>query len=154
MKKRFNIIDVLIIVCVAFIALAVVFRGQITAAISAGKNLDSFTVTFESDPMDNMTARTLKAGQSVVWVETDTELGSMYDYSSEAARVYTADRDGKLVESKSDSQSVIKGTMKIRAEYRDGSCYVSGTEFLGGGMKLTLRTEYATFTVTVISVEK
>lgn len=154
MKKRFNIIDVLIIVCVAFIALAVVFRGQITAAISAGKNLDSFTVTFESDPVDNMSLRTLKAGQSIIWVEADTELGTMYDYRAEEARIYTAAADGKLVESKSDSQSVIRGSMKIKAEYRDGSCYVSGTRFLGGGMKLTLRTEYATFTVTVISVEK
>lgn len=154
MKKRFNLIDALIIVCVALIVLSVIFRGQIISAFSIRRNLDSFVVTFESDPVDNRVLSTLKNGQSVTWVENGAVLGKLDGYSSEAAVFYTADRFGELVETESKDQSIIKGRMTVTAAYRDGSCYVSGTEFLGGGMQLTLRTEYATFTVTVISVMK
>lgn len=152
MKKRFNIIDVLIIACAVLIVFSIIFRGQIISFFGSTQNLDAFTVVFESDPVDNRIITTLKSGQSVTWVENSKVLGTLAEFEVTEATVYTVQTNGTLIQTKSDSQSVIRGTLDITAALRDGACYVSGTNFLGGGMNITLRTEYATFTVTVISV--
>ena len=151
-KKRFNIVDCVILLCVILIIVAVVFRAQIIDYIARGENLSEYTVVFESDPVGNSYASYITAGKQIEWVETGSIIGEIKTVESATpADVYTIRSDGKLMVTPSDSETVVRGTLTVRASDRDG-CFISGTDFVGAGMKMTLRSNSAVFTVTVISV--
>ena len=153
-KKRFNIIDVMIIICAVLIILATVFRAQVISFLSDGENLSEFTVSFESEPIMNSYSGYVVAGKAVEWVEKDKSLGTIRSIDRiEAAKLQSIGADGKFITIISDTSSVIKGTLSIKAADKNG-CFVSGTEFIGAGMKLTLQIPNVVFTVNVISVEK
>ena len=151
-KKRFNIVDCVILLCVILIIVAVVFRAQIIDYIARGENLSEYTVVFESDPIGNSYASYITAGKQIEWVETNSVIGEIKNIESVTpADVYTVRSDGTLMVTPSDSESVVRGTLTVRASDKDG-CFISGTDFVGAGMKMTLRSNNALFTVTVISV--
>ena len=151
-KKRFNVIDVLIIASIALIVLAVVFRGQIINFFSDQENLTEYTVEFISEPTPNGVAASLVQGVRLNWVEMGCELGRLEALETTAANVYSTDpEDGSLKVSLSPTDSVIKGSIPVRAQKNNG-CYVSGTYFLASGMQLTLRSTMAQITVTVTNV--
>ena len=154
-KKRFNFIDVIILLCVALIVLAVVFRAQITGYIAGGKNLVGYSVAFQSEPVENGIVGYIKSGNTVEWVEKGIEIGTVNALNAPAdAEIYTLSSDGKLIVAPSTSAKKLSGTLAIMGYEKDGGCFVSGTEFIGAGMKMTLRSGNTVFTVTVLSVTK
>ena len=151
-SKRINAIDVVIIICSALIILATVFRAQVIGFFGDGENLSEFVVTFESDPLENSYAGYVNAGRNVEWVEKAKSIGEIRSITGiSPAKVYTLGSDGSLIITDSGSSSVLRGTLLVRAASKDG-CFVSGTEFIGAGSRLTLRTQNVVFTVTVLSV--
>ena len=153
-KKRVNFIDITIVLCVVLIILAVVFRAQITEYISKGTNLTSYSVEFESEPLGNGYVSYISAGDPVEWVEKDMEIGTVGSISETVpSAVYTVGSDGKLIITESDTTSTVRGVLSVRALENDG-CFISGTEFIGAGMKMTLRAGNVVFDVTVLSVTK
>ena len=153
-KKKINFIDVVILICVALIILVAVFRGQITEYISGGKNLTSYSIAFESDPIGNSYVGYISTGNTVEWMEKGMEIGSIGSLETPIpSSVYTLGHDGKLIISESDSSKTVRGTLTVHALDNNG-CFVSGTDFIGAGMKMTLKSNNAVFTVTVLSVTK
>ena len=69
------------------------------------------------------------------------------------AEIVTVNHEGTLTTTVSDTASTVSGTISVSAADMDG-CFISGTDFIGAGMKMTLKTDSAVFTVTVISVTK
>ena len=153
-KKRVNFIDITIVLCLILIILAVVFRAQITEYISGGTNLTSYSVEFESEPLRNGYVNYIGVGDAVEWVEKDMEIGSV-DAINESVPtpIYTVGSDGKLIITESDTTTTVRGVLSVRALDNDG-CFISGTEFIGAGMKMTLRAGNVVFEVTVLSVTK
>ncbi|MBR2459981.1 MAG: DUF4330 family protein [Clostridia bacterium] len=153
-KKTFNIIDVLIIVCVALLVLATVFRAQVISFFSDRENLSEFVVSFRSEPLENSYVGYVKAGRNIEWVENKLEIGEIRAVTqSYPAKVYTVGTDGTLIITEDDSTSVLEGTLLVRAAAKDG-CFISGTEFIGAGTKMTLRTQNVLFEVTVLAVTR
>ena len=153
-KKKVNFIDITIVLCVVLIILAVVFRAQITEYISGGTNLTSYSVEFESEPLGNGYAEYIKQGDTVEWVEKGMEIGTVNTIDPAVpSNVYTVGSDGKLIITPSDTTSTVRGVLSVQALENEG-CFISGTEFIGAGMKMTLRTGTVTFNVTVLSVTK
>ena len=153
-KRKVNFIDIIILICVAVIAASAFFRTQIINYIAEGKNLSSYSVAFESDPTENGYVSYMKTGNTVEWVEKGMEIGTVGALNTpKPSTVYTLNSNGVLISTPSDTTSVVSGTISILAADNDG-CFVSGTEFIGAGMKMTLRTGNAVFTVTVLSVTK
>ncbi|MBQ9116229.1 MAG: DUF4330 family protein [Clostridia bacterium] len=151
-KKSFNAVDIMIIVCVALLVLATVFRAQVIKFLGNRENLTEFVLTFESEPVENSYAGYIKSGRNVTWEEKGIEIGEVREISeSYAAPIYTVDDSGVLVITQSDNTSILKGTLRIRGAAKDG-CFISGTEFVGAGMKMTLRTQNVVFKINVISV--
>lgn len=150
-RKRFNAIDVLIILCVALIVLSVVFRGHIINFFSDQENLTEYTVEFISEPTKNEVAAAIVNGASLTWTEYDCLLGSITELSTEKASIHSLDSSGVLHTSLSETESTVNGKIKVFAANNAG-CYVSGSHFLAAGMQITLKTDKAQFTVTVTSV--
>ena len=153
-KKKFNVVDGIIIACVLLIVAAVVFRARIVEFIASGQNLSEYTIAFESEPVGNSYAGYITPGKSIEWVEKNDVIGTIASIeSTKPAEMYTVCSDGKLLITESDSEYVIHGTLSVKAADKDG-CFVSGTEFVGAGMEMTLRSNNTVFTVTVLSVTR
>lgn len=153
-KKKINFIDIILLLCVALIAFSAFFRSQIIDYIAKGKNLSTYSVAFESDPIENGYVSYLKTGNTVEWVEKGMNIGTVGALNSAVpSTVYTLNGEGVLMSTPSDTTSTVSGTLSVLAADNDG-CFVSGTEFIGAGMKMTIRTGNAIFTVTVLSVTK
>ena len=153
-KRKINFIDIIILLCVAIIIASAFFRTQIIQYIADGKNLSTYSVSFESDPVENGYISYIKTGNSVEWVEKNMTVGTVGALEAPTpATVYTLTSSGVLTSTPSDTTSTVRGSLSILAADNDG-CFVSGTEFIGAGMKMTLRTGNAVFTVTVLSVTK
>ena len=153
-KRKFNIVDCVIILCAVLIVTAVIFRSQIIEFISRGENLSEYTVAFETDPIANSYAGYITTGKRIEWVEKNSVIGEIMSIESSVPEdIYTVCSDGTLLVTQSDSKTVIRGTLSVKAADKDG-CFISGTDFVGAGMKMTLRSNNAVFTVTVLSVTK
>ena len=152
--KKFQLIDFLIILCTLLIAAVGIFRGAITGYIATGKNLTQYIVAFESDEIPNSYIGLIKSGEEIEWVEKGIMIGSINAVNpSKPSEKISVATDGTLKTTVSDTSSTVSGTLEISAADMDG-CFVSGTEFIGAGMKMTLKTESTVFTVTVLSVTK
>lgn len=152
--KKFQLIDLLIIVCVLLISAVGILRGAITGYIASGKNLTQYIVAFESDDIANSYIGLIKSGETVEWVEKGLMLGSVNAVNpAKPSQIVTVTTDGTIATATSDTTSTVSGTLSVSATDMDG-CFVSGTEFIGAGMKMTLKTSSAVFTVTVLSVTK
>ena len=154
-KKRFNFIDVVILLCVALIVTAAIFRAQITEYIASGKNLVEYRVSFETDPTEPIFLEHINVGQKVEWVEKGMVIGeiSRRDEAPAPEIVYSIGSNGNLVTFVNEEEKILKGELSINA-YEKNGCFVSGTEFIGAGMKMTLRSNNVIFTVTVLEVVK
>ena len=153
-SKKFHLVDFLIILCTALIIAVWVFRGAITGYIATGKNLTQYTVAFESDDIPNSYVGLIKSGEEIEWVEKELMIGSINAVNpAKPSENLTVNNEGTLTATVSDTSSTVSGTLSIEAADMDG-CFVSGTDFIGAGMKMTLKTGSAVFTVTVLSVTK
>ena len=149
--KKLNVIDIMILVCVALIVLATVFRTQVIGFLADKENLSEFTLTFETEPIPSgYSGYILPSATPVEWAEVGKEIGTINSVEVSDAPVHTIGSDGKLIVSKGDDK-VLRGTMIVRAVSRDG-CFISGTEFIGAGMEITLRISTVVFEATVLSV--
>ena len=74
-KRKINFIDIIILICVAVIIASAFFRTQIINYIADGKNLSTYSVAFESDPVENGYISYMKTGNTVEWVEKNMEIG-------------------------------------------------------------------------------
>ena len=151
-SKKLNIIDILIIICAALIILATVFRTQVIGFLADRENLSEFNLAFETHPIPNeYSGHIVSSPEPVEWVEVDKKIGVISSVEgTTSAPVYTMGADGKLIVTESDDK-VIRGTMAIKAVQK-GGCFISGTEFIGAGMVITLRLSTVVFKVTVLSV--
>jgi len=153
-KKKINFIDIIILLCIAIIAFSGIFRAQILQHIAEGKNLSTYSVSFQSDPIENRYVTYLKTGSTVEWVEKEMLIGTIGALNDPIpSNIYTVGSNGVLTLTPSDTASTVSGTLTVLAADKDG-CFISGTEFIGAGMKMTIRSGNALFTVTVLSVTK
>jgi hypothetical protein len=152
-NKKLKPVDVVILLCAIIIIAVGIMRSTLTGYIASEKNLDPFTVAFVSDGIPNSYIGNLKSGETVEWVEKGIQIGKISSIDAPTpAPLQSFDSEGKLLITESDTASLVSGTLSVLAANRDG-CFISGTEFIGAGMKITLRTENTVFTVTVLSVK-
>ena len=152
--KRLQLIDVLIVLCTVLIIAVAVFRGALTGYIATGKNLTQYTVAFASDDIPNTYVGLIKSGEEVAWVEKGHVIGTINAVNTpKPAEIVTVNHEGTLTTTVSDTASTVSGTISVSAADMDG-CFISGTDFIGAGMRMTLKTGSAVFTVTVLSVTK
>jgi len=151
-KKRFNIIDTIIILGVLIIALSIIFRTQIITFFSTETSYDEYTISFEIELINNENVEMIKSNDSVTWIENDVSFGTIKQLSApKKASIYETDPDGNITVSESNTHSTLTGTIKLDAISNSG-CYVDGMYFVGAGMTVTLATKNVQFTAVITSV--
>ena len=165
-KKHFNVIDVMIIICVLLITLGIIFRAQIIESFNSGGKQTTFTVTFEAENVDVSLSELITDGLSVTWIEKELRLGTLSGITKEASVIYVPNvvvdasilpgedssyKDGTYNKVTSNDLVDIKGTFTAQGNSSNG-CYINGTDFLAAGMTVTLSTPTAQITAVITSI--
>ena len=151
-KKRFNIIDFIIILGVLIIAASIIFRTQIITFFSADASNDEYTLTFEIELINNEDAALIDLNDTLTWIENDISFGTIKELSApKKASIYEKDQNGNIIFSLSETQSTLTGTINLDAITNNG-CYVDGMYFVGAGMTVTLATKNVQFTAIITAV--
>ena len=165
-KKHFNIIDVMIIICVLLITLGIIFRAQIIESFNSGGKQTTFTVTFEAENVSADVAAMITDGSSVTWIEKSLKLGTLSGLTRENSVIYVPNtvtesalpfgesntyKDGTYNKVTSSDLVTVKGSFTAQGNQNKG-CYVNGTDFLAAGMTVTLATATAQITAVITSI--
>ena len=151
-KKRFNIVDAIIILGILVIAASIIFRTQIIMFFSSDTTKSEYTISFDAESIDNDLVSLIKMGAEVTWIENGSSLGTLKNVSSPiASKLYTTDENGTIFVTESKTQSKITGKLTVDAISNNG-CYIEGTHFLAAGMTVTLSTKDVQFTAVITSV--
>ncbi len=150
-EKRFNFIDVLIILAVICIALSVIFRAQLTVLFGNGERRSDCIIEFQSEAVPNESVPYISEGLELSWVESDVKLGTLRAVNISPSDKYILGNDGKYDRFDDKQNSAIVGTISASVLEDDG-CYVGGTAFLAPGMTITVCSENVQFEITVLKI--
>lgn len=151
-KKKFNVVDALIIVLFVIMLLVVIFRAQLISLFNDNGKRASVEISFECEAIDNEIASSVTDQSILQWVEADTTLGTLTITSAPtAAQILYYNDDGELCVRTSETQQAFSGTIRGTAINNNG-CYIDGTDFLASGMTITVTNGKAQFTVLITSV--
>ena len=152
-RKRFNVIDALIILLLIVMVLVVVFRAQLISLFNDTGTKRNVEITFVCESIDKeIYDRSVLNGERLSWVEPNVSLGVFtLEGEKAAADVYYYNNAGELCVKKSDTDYTFSGKIAGTAIDNKG-CYINGTDFLASGMTVTLTNGKAQFTAIITGV--
>ncbi len=151
-KKKFNVVDALIIVLFAIMLLVIIFRAQLISLFNNNGKRTAVEISFECEAVDNEIANSITDQSTLYWVETDDILGTLnITVSPAASQILYYNEDGELCTRKSETTQAFSGVIKGTAINNNG-CYIDGTDFLASGMTITITNGKAQFTALITSV--
>ena len=152
-KKRFNALDVLIIIALLILVVVIIFRAQIISLFTDSGSKETCEISFVCESVSNDVYESIKSDSDVIWLSADKQLGTMIidQGSTEKARIYDKDEKGKWSLTLSDENTRFTG--KISATLiTDNGYYVDGTSFIAPGMTITISTELAQFDILITDI--
>lgn len=151
-KRKFNIVDVLIILAILLIAASVIFRSHIINFFNTEITRQECSIYFEAEYVDNASASVLSTDTPLLWIEKNVEFGTIISiFDVQASEMISEDENGNLILTKSDTHSRVTGKINITAVSNNG-CYIDGIHFICAGQSLTLSTRSTQFSATITSI--
>lgn len=154
-NKRFNSIDVFIILLVVLCIAAIYFRGMVASWIGVEKELDEYKITFSVKQIRSTSDKYLIIGNEV-YLSNGGLLGKLSEKSSLPAKVFVNDQDGKPVEVSypKDTCIDVTGSLTCKGIMNDDGFYLNGTYSISPGAVLSVYTDMLDFTITVTDISK
>jgi hypothetical protein len=155
-KKRFNTLDIVIIITAILLILLVIFRSQILSLFTSSGTNESCQVSFvcESVPKEVFDSSIKNStNNTLTWLSSESKLGKMtIDQSSiDSARIYEKTSNGKWTYKLSETDVKFNGTVKLTLLSNNGY-YVNNKLFIAPGMTITVSTELAQFDILITDI--
>ena len=155
--RKFNVIDLFIIILVLLCVLGIVFRSQISEWIGVEKNVEEYKLSFEVSEIRYTSDKYFQAG-SKVYIDSGNALLGTIDGNCTIlpSEVYVEGPDGVPVKVNcpKDTYIDISGVIKCLGIEKDGGFYLSGTYAIAPGSQLKVHTEMINFIITVTEISK
>lgn len=151
--KKFNVLDLVIILVIAAIILGAFFRTDIIRLIS-GEETVTMEITFESEPLSTLYYGYFVEGDEIYLSGTDSRLGTLGNLSKNLAPVMVQMEDGTYKEDVELERSVVNGTLTVEGYLRDGIFSLSDGTVISAGDVLQAEGSLISFNLTVKSVAK
>ncbi len=154
-NKRFNSIDVFIILLIVLCIAAIYFRGTVASWIGVEKELDEYKITFEVKQIKSTSDKYLITGNDV-YMANGGLLGKLSEKSSLPSKVFVKDQNGKQVEVSypKDTYIDVTGSLTCKGITNDDGFYLNGTYSISPGTVLNVYTDMLDFTITVTDIAK
>ena len=156
-SRRFNIIDVFLIVLVILCVLGIYFRAEIAEKLGIEKDLEEYKISFKVNEIRYTSAEYLQSGNAVYFESGNVLLGTIDGKCQERpSEVYIDGPDGapvKVIYPK-DTYIDLFGTIKCTGILKEDGFYLGGTYSLAPGSTLNVRTEMLNFTIIITDISK
>lgn len=158
-KRRFNVIDVLIIMLILALLATVGYRVYAQISENGEGEKSDFVIVFESDAEYRSMMKTIKNGDEVYFCSDGVLMGYVYDKKNDGkAVIYELGlADGEVADTALYDKVSFGGMIALSAQADDvkGNDYlVIGDRNISVGSKIEVYTEKSTFTITVKSIGK
>lgn len=159
-KRRFNIVDALIIVLAILCILAVALRSQINTLIGLVEKTSKYRLTFKVSSI-SASSYTYFERDELYWDKVyldspDLELGVIEGTPEvKATAVCLEDAEGNLIEAKYPTGTYVDiiGTISCNGIIKEDGCfYLSGNYVIAPGDVLRVHTVELNFSLTVIDI--
>lgn len=156
-ERKFNIIDVFIIILVLLCVLGIVFRSQMAEWIGVEKKTEEYKLSFKVSEIRYTSDKFFQAGSSVYLDSGNALLGTIDgNCTILPAEVYVDGPDGVPVKVNCPENTYIdvNGVIKCLGIEKDGGFYLGGTYSVAPGSELKVHTEMMNFVITVTEISK
>ena len=161
-KKRWNVLDIAVIVLVVFALIGLWQRQNLQNLFTTDEVLERYAVTFEIRKVRSTTIDQLEKGE-MLYIEQDGEqitLGTLSEQLSvAAATVYLQDRDGNTVKAvypQDDHEYLLDASGVLRCEgvEHDGSFLLGGKTYLAVNQTVLAKSETVDVEIRITGIEK
>ena len=156
-KRRFNAIDVFIIVLVVLCILGIYFRSQIAEWVGIENKVEEYKITFKISEIRYTSDKYLQPGNEVYISNGNILLGTIEGNCTVLpAEVYVTGPDGVPIKANypKDTYVDVIGVVKCMGMEKEDGFYLGGTYALAPGSKLDVRTEMLDFSITITEISK
>lgn len=156
-KRRFNIIDVFIIVLVLLCVLGVYFRGQIAEWIGIEKKVEEYQISFEISEIRYTSSKYFYTGSKVYLDNGNIVIGTIEGNCTVLpAEAYVDGPDGApiLTNYPKDTYVDVMGNIKCMGIEKEEGFYLNGTYSLAPGSRINVHTEMLNFSMTITEIAK
>lgn len=151
--RKFNILDLVIILLILSIFAGAFFRTDIIRFIS-GEETVVMEITFETEPLSTLYYGYFVDGDEIYISENDTYIGSLSGLSKTLAPVVVQMDDGTYEQDIELERSVISGVLTVEGYFKDGVFSLEDGTIISAGDNLSAEGSLIAFDLTVKSVAK
>lgn len=151
-RRRFNIIDLLIILALTAVVVGVAFRYNLVDKIGVRSNEDTVVISFLVQNIKETSADALVLGDMFYIESNGMELGELISKNPTFAEAFVEDSEGKLVKTLNESTNDVRGEIKAKGKIKDEGFMLGGTQFLAAGKEIYVESRNIMVTITVTGV--
>lgn len=155
--RKFNIIDVFLIILVVLCVLGVYFRAQVAEWIGVEKKVEEYKIGFKISEMRYTSGKYLQAGNKVYFNGGNVLIGTIDgNCITLPASTYVDGPNGAPVKVNypKDTYVDVSGTIKCEGLMKEDGFYLGGTYVLSPGSTVSVRTEMLNFTIIITEISK
>ena len=149
-KKRFNIIDVILILAIVAVVAGVIIRSGFADSFSEKMDEGNIEYEFIINSIKATSDQYFDEGTVIYSQTTQKEIGKILTVTTRPAEAYIELPTGEIVKTVIPDRIDVIGTAVIKGnEDNDGRCMLDGTTHIAAGKNIYARTDDITFMFTV-----
>ncbi|MBE6686975.1 MAG: DUF4330 family protein [Ruminococcaceae bacterium] len=152
-KKRFNIIDFVIIVVVLGCIAGLLFRYNFVERIIVPEDTKEMIVGFMAEGVSPEIAEHMNNSSEFLCSATDNYLGKPYNLKKTDAKYYFAGEDLRAEQGVDNTKKDIKGNFKVKGVMTDDGFLLEGTQFIAPGKEITIQSEDLVISVIITEIK-
>ena len=156
-ERRFNIIDLFIIILVLLCVIGIYFRSQIAEWIGMEKSLEKYSICFEVSEIRYTSGKYITAGNEVYIQSSGIYLGTIEgNCTILPAEMYVENANGDqiAVNYPKDTRVDVSGQITCMGITKADGFYLGGTYSLSPGSTVNVYTEMLNFSFTITDIVK
>lgn len=151
-KKRFNIIDFMIILVVAALVFSIALRYNLADRVGLSSRSDEVTVSFLIQKASPTTIDAFTPGDIFYIDQNSVTLGTLLTAQRSEAEQYHENEDGQMILSYTSAYIDIRGEIKASGSMTESGFMLNGTTFIAPNKKLTVKSKNVTCDIIITSI--
>jgi len=152
-RRRFNIVDLLIILAVIAIVIGVALRYNIADSIGLKSNKDTVTVSFLITDIKETSADAMVIGDKFYLQYNNLELGELMNKKTSNTVSYIENDDGVLVKAENNTRFNVRGEIRATGKLTSDGFMLGGTQYIAAGKDISVYSQHIMVSLLITGIE-
>ncbi|MDD4772454.1 MAG: DUF4330 family protein [Eubacteriales bacterium] len=153
-RHRFNIVDLLIILALATVAISVAFRYNLAEKIGVTSEDDTVIISFLVQDIKETSADALVLGDMFYWELNGILIGELISKKPSFAEAFVENDEGILVKLYNENNYDVRGEIKAKGKIKDEGFMLGGRQFLAPGKVLYVQSRNIMVNMTITDITR